>query len=100
MKLDFYPKKEIKIVNKNGHFFINLLKKYKRRVVRSLSKQVSSKKYSRKLLRGKSFIPKIIIFYLHLQNMKVPINLMLQTKLIFRTYQSVLFQNFKNKINH
>lgn len=32
MKLDFCPQKEKKIVNKNGHFFINLLKNYKKKV--------------------------------------------------------------------
>ena len=79
MKLDFYNKKEIKAANKSGHFFINLLKRYKKRRELGLSKLVSSKKYFRKLLKGKNFIPKIKMFYLLLLNLKI-INSMLQTK--------------------
>lgn len=102
MKLDFYRKKEIKIMNRNGHFFISLLKKCKRRVAWVLLRLVSSKKYSQKSLRRKSFIPKIkiIIFYLHLKNLIALINLIFQTKLMFQIYQSVLFQDLKQKINH
>jgi len=50
----------------------------------------------------KSFIQKIKIamFYLHLQNLKVPINLIFQIKLILLIYQLVKFQDLKMKIKH
>lgn len=38
--------------------------------------------------------------YLHLKNLKVPINLIFQIKLILLIYQLVKFQDLKMKIKH
>jgi len=63
---------------------------------------VLTKKYFKKLLRKKSFIQKIkiVMSYLHLKNLKVPINLIFQIKLILLIYQLVKFQDLKMKIKH